>query len=372
MQVSPEIESLVPYKPGKPIEETKRELGLSEVIKLASNENPLGPSPKAVDAIKNHAENLSRYPDPSCFRLREALSQKWQVRSDDIVIGNGSNELIDLLIRTFCEPGDKIIFPDKSFIAYGICAQAARVGKKVIPIDRNFQWDADAFLEDFEKNHSSREKILFLANPNNPTGTYLGKEKIDKILDKLGGRKDILIVLDEAYNEFVRADDYVESLDYFKKYENVLVMRTFSKVYGLAGLRVGALVGSQKHLQWVNRVRNPFNVNTLAQEAAIAAFGDSDYLTRSQEVVWKGLDDFYAFFEQEKIPFVRSQANFLLFDSLRDGQNFFNHNMKKGLLVRPLAGYGLPRHIRLSVGTEEENKKAIEILRKSFEEVAPL
>ncbi len=186
---------------------------------------------------------------------------------------------------------------------------------------------------------------------------------------ELGGRKDILIVFDEAYNEFVRANDFVQSLDCFKKYENVLVMRTFSKVYGLAGLRVGVLVGSQNHLQWINRVRNPFNVNTLAQEAAIAAFDDSEYLEKSQNVVWQGLDDFYKFFEAEKIPFPKSQANFVLFDRLRDGQTVFNHAMKKGLLLRPLLGYGLPRHIRLSIGTLEENQKAKTLLKKTFNEV---
>lgn len=372
MRVSPEIESLIPYKPGKPIEETKRELGLEEVIKLASNENPLGPSPKAVEAIKKATEDLSRYPDPTCYRLRHKIADQWKIRADNIVIGNGSNELIDVLIRVFCEPGDKIITPQKSFVAYSVCAQAARVGKAEITIDENFNWDVDKFIADFKRDHNSREKILFIANPNNPTGTYLKKDEVDRLLSELGGRGDILVVFDEAYNEFVRAKDFANSEDFFKKYDNVLISRTFSKIYGLAGLRVGALIGNADQIQWVNRVRNPFNVNTLAQEAAIAAMDDLDYLQKSREVVWQGLDDYYAFFQELGIPYTPSQTNFVLFDSLRDGQLFFVNAMRKGLLVRPMGGYGLPRHIRLSMGTPEENQKAMEIMRKVFAEVPKL
>ncbi len=372
MQVSPEIESLIPYKPGKPIEETKRELGLTEVIKLASNENPLGPSPMAIEAIKKATLDLARYPDPTCFKLRGKLAQQWQVRADDIVIGNGSNELIDLLIRVFCEPGDKIITPQKSFVAYGVCAQAARVGKMEITIDKDFKWDVDKFLRDFKKDHNSREKILFIANPNNPTGTYLTKDEVDRLLSELGGRQDILVVFDEAYNEFVRANDFPDSAGFFKKYNNVLVVRTFSKIFGLAGLRVGALIGNAEHTQWINRVRNPFNVNTLAQEAAIAAMDDVEYLKKSQKVVWEGLDDYYQFFNEAGISYTPSQTNFVLFDSQRDGQLFFINAMRKGLLVRPMGGYGLPRHIRLSVGTPAENEKAKQTLTQVFKEVPKL
>lgn len=372
MRVSPEIESLIPYKPGKPIEETKRELGLDEVIKLASNENPLGPSPKAMQAIKEAKFDLSRYPDPSCYKLRTKLAEQWKVRADDIVIGNGSNELIDLLIRVFCEPGDKIITPQRSFIAYSVCAQAARVGKEEITVDKNFHWDVDKFIKDFKRDHNKREKILFLANPNNPTGTCLSKDEVTRLLEVLGGRSDILVVFDEAYNEYVRAEDFAQSADFFKKYSNVLICRTFSKIFGLAGLRVGALIGSADHTQWINRVRNPFNVNTLAQEAAIAALDDQDYIRQSQEMVWSGLDDYYQFFDSLGLPYTPSQTNFVLFDSLRDGSLFFTNAMRKGLLVRPMTGYGLPRHIRLTIGTAEENEKAKEIMKQVIAEVPKL
>jgi histidinol-phosphate aminotransferase len=372
MRVSPEIESLIPYKPGKPIEETKRELGLKEVIKLASNENSLGSSPKAIEAIKKSSSDLSRYPDPTCFQLRLKLSQQWNVRAEDLVIGNGSNELIDLIIRVFCEPGDKIITPEKSFIAYNVCAQAARIGKKEIPIDKNFKWDVDQFIRDFKSNHSSREKILFIANPNNPTGTYLTKDEVSRLLDELGGRDDIIIVFDEAYNEYVRAHDFARSAEFFKKYSNILIIRTFSKIFGLAGLRIGALLASSENTQWINRVRNPFNVNSLAQDAAIAALDDFEFIKKSQEMVWQGLDDYYDFLKEQNLPYTDSQTNFVLFDSKRDGQTFFTSAMRKGLLLRPMGEYLLPRHIRISVGTKLENEKAKSIIKEVLKEIKEL
>lgn len=369
MRVSPEIESLVPYKPGKPIEETKRELGLDQVIKLASNENPLGPSPKALEAMKKAVDDLSRYPDPSCFQLKKELAQKWKMRSEDILIGNGSNELIDLIIRVFCEPGDRILLPEKSFIAYAVCSQAARVGKKEFPLDSRFELQFDKLIHYLENDKKSTDKILFLANPNNPTGTYLSKDKMDRLMEVTGGRDDLLVVIDEAYNEFVRCDDFPDSFEYVKKYDNILVLRTFSKVYGLAGLRVGAVVGNKLHIDWLQRVRNPFNVNSLAQAAACAAISDESYIKKSQELVWKSLDQFYKFFEEQGLDYIPSQTNFVLFDSERDGQQLFNRLMKKGLLLRPLVPYKMPTHIRMSVGLEEENKEAMKILKQTLNEV---
>ena len=369
MRVSPEIESLIPYKPGRSTDQVKRELGLEKVIKLASNENPLGPSPKAVEAIKKACKNIARYPDPSFFKLRQKLSEIWKIRIDDIIFGNGSNELIDLIIRVFCEPGDKIIVPQKSFFAYGICAQAARVGKREIPVDKTFRWDMNQFIEEFKRNRNSRERILFIANPNNPTGTYLNRKKMDYLLSELGNREDLLVVLDEAYNEYIRAEDFAYGLDYFKKYSNVMILRTFSKVFGLAGLRIGTLMANTEYTQWIHRVRNPFNVNVLAREGALAALDDPDYIEKSRQLVWKGLDDFYDFFENQQIPYIKSQGNFILFDSLRNGSLFFSKAQREGLLLRPMDAYGLPCHIRISMGTLEENEKAKEILLKIFKEL---
>ena len=372
MRVSPEIESLIPYKPGQSTDQVKRELGLEKVIKLASNENPLGPSPKAVEAIKKVCGAIGRYPDTSYFNLRQKLSKLWKIRTDDIIFGNGSNELIDLIIRVFCEPGDKIIFPQKSFFAYGICAQGARIGKREIPVDKNFRWNMDEFTEKFKKNRNTREKILFIANPNNPTGTYLKRKEMDYLLSELGGREDILLVLDEAYNEFIRAEDFGYGLDYFKKYPNVMILRTFSKIFGLAGLRIGILLANTEHGQWIHRVRNPFNVNILAQEGALAALDDVDYIERSRQLVWQGLDDFYDFFKNQEVPYIKSQGNFILFDSLRNGSLFFSKAREQGLLLRPMDSYGLPCHLRMSMGTLEENERAKEILLKVFKELPVL
>ncbi len=372
MRVSPEIESLIPYKPGQSQDQVKRELGLEKVIKLASNENPLGTSPKAIAAIQKACNTVARYPEPTCFRLRQKLSELWKVRSDDIVFGNGSNELIDLVIRVFCEPGDKIIMPQKSFFAYGICAQAARVGKREIPVDKNFRWDMDQFINDFRKNRNPREKILFIANPNNPTGTYLNEREVGYVLSELGGRKDILVVFDEAYNEYIKARDFAQGLEFFKKYPNVMLLRTFSKVFGLAGLRIGALVANREYTQWIHRVRLPFNVNTLAQEGALAALDDLDHIEQSRQLTWQGLDEFYEFFENQQIPHTKSQGNFILFDSLREAPLFFTKAREKGLLLRPMNAYRLPCHLRISMGTLEENKKAKEILLEVFKEIPPL
>jgi len=372
VRVSPEIESLVAYVPGKPIAETRREFGLDRVIKLASNENALGASPKALEAIKNELEDLARYPDPGSFQLKAKISESWNVPADHILIGNGSNELIDLLIRVFCEPGDRVVMPDKSFIAYSVCSQAARVGKKMFRLDDDMELDVDAVVRWAGEEKESRDKIFFLANPNNPTGTYLNQSKTETLMKVLGGRDDILFVFDEAYDEFVRASDFPDSLSFMKKYKNVMVLKTFSKVFGLAGLRVGALMGAPEHLQWVERVRNPFNVNSLAQAAATAALGDYEYLKASKELVWRGLDQYYKFFDGIGLPYVESQANFLLFDSLRDGGEVFQTLMKRGLLLRPLKGYGLPTHLRLSVGSDLENEIACKILAEELPKIERL
>ena len=259
--------------------------------------------------------------------------------------------------------------PEKSFIAYSVCSQAARVGKKEFPLDDNFDLQFEKMIKYLQNDKKSIDKILFIANPNNPTGTYLPKEKMDRLVEVTHDRDDILVVIDEAYNEFVRAEDFPDTFEYVKKYNNILVLRTFSKVYGLAGLRVGALVGNKQHIDWLQRVRNPFNVNSLAQAAASAAINDEEYIQKSQELVWKSLDQFYRFFEEQELRYTPSQTNFVLFDSERDGQQLFNRLMKKGLLVRPLGPYKMPTHIRLSVGLEDENEEALKIIKETLSEV---
>lgn len=370
MKISPDIQSLIPYAPGKPIEETRRELGLTQVYKLASNENPIGASPKAIAAMQAELVNVHRYPDPSSYELRQFLSKKWSLPAQNILIGNGSNELIDLLVRVYCEPGDQVIVPDKSFIAYSICSQAARVKVLRTPVDAHLKIDVSALVKNLKSVEFSGAKLLFLANPNNPTGTYLNQKDFEDILAVVGGRDDILVVVDEAYNEFVRAKDYPDTVSYFDRYKNMLVLRTFSKVYGLAGLRVGALIaGDPQWLDWIHRVRMPFNVNSLVQKAVIASMEDAEYLKKSQDVVWKGLDYFYHELSQMGVPFIPSQANFILLDTRRDATEVFQDCLRQGVILRSVKEYGLPTHLRMSVGLEEENKWAIRALSQSLLEV---
>lgn len=363
-EVSKDIETLIPYVPGKPIEETKREMGLSHVVKLASNENALGPSPKVLEALKNALPEIHRYPDASGYQLTKKLSEKLQVRPESIVLGNGSNELIDLLIRVFCRPGEQILVAEKSFIAYSICAQAASVKVKSFPLEPGFKIPMRAILEDIKKGHKKEDKILFLPNPNNPTGTYFNSDELVALLEATQGRDNFMIVLDEAYNEFVRAKDYPDSLELSRKYPQLVILRTMAKVYGLAGLRLGYLVADPKICGYLHRVRNPFNVNSLAQVAAEAALDDTEYLAKAQKLVWDGLDYFYRELDSLGLSYVESQGNFLLFDLGRDSAEPTQYFLKNGLILRPLRGYGLPNHLRMSVGTAEENQYAVKILKQ--------
>ncbi len=369
MKVSKYISSLIPYTPGKPIEETQREFGLTEVVKLASNENPLGPSKKVLDAIAEASQNLHRYPDASCQKLTSALSESLGVEPNQLVCGNGSNEIIDLFIRVFCDPGDRVLMSDKSFIAYKICTQAARCESHVFPMGNDLRIDCEAICNYLENDRKPEDRMLFIANPNNPTGTYSTKAEIEKICEISSKLDNFLVVLDEAYNEFVRAEDYPDSLDLVRKYPHVVSMRTMGKVYGLAGIRVGYMVATPELCDYVHRVRNPFNVNSLAQAAGIAALGDQDYLARAQKINWEGLDYFYGELESLGLPFTESQANFVLFDSKRDGKTLTHELLKRGVIVRPMAPYGLTRHIRLSVGLPSENEKAIEELKSVMKEI---
>lgn len=364
MKVSEEIRSLIPYKPGKPIEETKRDYNLTEVVKLASNENPLGPSPKVVKAITDALPELHRYPDASCFQLTEKLCRKLDIEKSQIVFGNGSNELIDLVIRVFCEPGSRVLMSEKSFIAYKICAQAARVGTHEFKMGSDLKIDGKAIAEYFEQNNDPRDRVLFLANPNNPTGSYLTLDEVTRICEATKNRDNFLLILDEAYNEFVRAEDYPDALMLVEKYKHVVNMRTMGKVYGLAGIRVGYMIAHSEHCDYIHRVRNPFNVNSLAQVAALAALDDHDYLKKAQKTNWDGLDYFYNELEGLGLPFVKSQGNFVLFDSKRNGAQLTEELLTRGLIVRPMAGYGLPRHIRISVGLHEENQYAVEKIQE--------
>lgn len=371
MKISPEILNLVPYKPGKPISETKREYGLSTVYKLASNENPLGPSPKALEAVKKVLNEQSFYPDPSHYNLLQTLSQEWGVEKDRLAIGNGSDELIDLLTRIYCEPGSGVLTSEAAFNAYEVSAPANRAKIHKVPMAPGYKFDLPAIAEYFLNNPQLDIRLIFVSNPNNPTGTYVNKTEVEQFLEKLGNRDDVMIIFDEAYNECVRASDYASAQNYINKYSNLIILRTFSKIYGLAGFRVGAMVAPVETVEIYNRVRKPFNVNDLAQVAANAAVQDKEFIERSRQICWKGLDYFYKKLEELGLPYILSQGNFVMFDTLRDAAKVNEALLRRGIIMRPLLNYGFKTHLRLSVGLEHENEAAMQALAEVLKEIAP-
>ncbi len=308
--VAKHIETLKPYVPGKPVEELERELGISEALKLASNENPLGPSPYAVEAIKKIASQTHIYPDGAGYKLREKLAEELDVDIDEIILGNGSNELITLAIRTFCQPGENAVLSDYSFIAYRLCLQAAGVPWTSIPMQDGYVHDLAAMADACDES----TKFVFVANPNNPTGTYVGRAELEHFLKTVP--EQAIVILDEAYVEYALADDYVSGLELRELRERLIVTRTFSKCYGLAGLRVGYGVGPAELMSYVQRVREPFNANLVGQVAARAALDDTDFVKNAvvsneagREVLVSGLRRLQREYGTE---FIHSQTNFLL------------------------------------------------------------
>lgn len=369
MKVSQILRDMKPYKPGKPISETRREFGLDRVIKLASNENPLGPSPKAIEAIQKHIKDLHLYPDPTQYDLLETFSKLWSLPKNRLSFGNGSDELIDLLTRIFCEPGDGVLATESAFAAYEVSAQANRALIQKAPLKPGFKTDLKALSDFFFSHPEKKIRLIFLANPNNPTGTYIPEAELREFLKKFQDQEDVMIVIDEAYTEFVRAKDYPNAFQMAAEFKNVIVLRTFSKILGLAGLRLGAMYAPEETIEIFNRVRKPFNINNLASVAAIAAAQDGKFIQESREITWKGLDYFYKRLKELGLPFIESQGNFVLFDTLRDAQKVFQALLKRGVIMRPVGNYGLPQHLRLSVGLPEENEMAMKALEEVLKEI---
>lgn len=342
------LENIKPYSPGKPIDEVKRELGLTEVYKLASNENPLGPPESSVDAMKLAAGKVSLYPDADAYELRIALSKKHSVKPEQIVFGDGSNELLKLISLAVLEPGDEIIMPKPSFGEYARTAMICGAVPKAIPLTEDYIIDLPAMVAAI----SSRTKIVYICNPNNPTGTVIDKIALKQIMHRM---QDVIVVMDEAYFEYVNCDSSPDGVEFFKEYPNVIVLRTFSKAYGLAGLRVGYGICHEKVAEAINKIREPFNLNSLAQVAAIAALNDNEYLKKSIE--YNSVERDYLFSELKKRGFkvIPSQSNFLLVDVLRDSSEVFNALLKKGIIVRSADIFGYKTFIRLSVGLRKEN-----------------
>jgi histidinol-phosphate aminotransferase len=356
-QVPEYIRTLIPYAPGKPIEEVEREIGIFNSIKLASNENPLGPSPAALDAMREKLAQLHLYPDGDCFYLKRGLAAKLNVAPEQLIFGNGSNEIIELAIRTFMRPGDEAVMARQAFVVYKLIVQAVGGISQEVPL-RNFTHD----LEAIGAAISARTRIVFLANPNNPTGTIFHKAAWEKFLKRI--RSDVFIIVDEAYFEYVEAADYPNSLDYHQQGKALLTLRTFSKLYGLAGLRIGYGIADKEIISLMHRVRQPFNVNAPAQWGALAALDDREHVRRSLENNRQGLEYLAAEFTRLGIEYVPSHANFV-FLRVGKGEDVFNRLLAQGIIVRPMAGYQFPEYLRVTIGTMRENRKFIDGLRKA-------
>ena len=352
--VSDNIKNLVPYQPGKPIEELEREIGIKGVIKLASNENPLGASRKAIDALKEYIDKkVHRYPDGGGFYLRQALAKKWGVSLESVILGNGSNEIIELLIRTLVSPGDNAVTSENTFSVYRLIMTAANGSIITVPMkDERFDLKAIA------GKINSRTRLVFIANPNNPTGTMVTAPEMKDFMNSVP--HDVMIVFDEAYAEYVTSDQYPDSLSYLIDGRNVTILRTFSKIYGLAGLRIGYGLTTVEIADMMNRVRQPFNTNALAQVGALAALEDVSHIEESRRINNEGKEYLYKEFHSMGIDYIPTEANFIYFRAGDDGRAIFNAMLKDGIIIRHMGGANL----RVTIGLPEENRKFVAVLTK--------
>ncbi|MFH1360343.1 MAG: histidinol-phosphate transaminase [Candidatus Omnitrophota bacterium] len=355
--VNKRILEIKPYVPGKPIEEVQRELGLKDVVKLASNENPFGPSPQVLKAISQKAKTINRYPESSCFYLREELSRQLNVKPNQLIFGNGSDEIIVLATRVFTGPGDEVIVARPSFLIYEIAARIAGSKLKFVSL-KNFRYDLDAMAKAVTK----KTKIIFIGNPDNPAGTYITETELKKFLRKI--RKNILVFMDEAYFEFAQGKKgYPDSIKLLESHKNMIVTRTFSKMYGLAGLRVGYGVADSSVIDIFERVREPFNVNSLAQAAAVACLQDKRYYQNILKRLENQRRYLYKSFQRLGLHFVKTATNFVLLDTGQDSLKFSQSLLRKGIIVRDMGFWGLDTFIRITIGSEKENKKLIRALK---------
>ncbi len=351
------ILAIKPYSPGKPLEELEREYGISDSIKLASNENPLGPSPLAVKAIKDAIGKLNRYPDGSGHDLVRNIAEKLGVADGNIVLGNGSDEIIGMLTRALLRPGDEAIMPYPSFLMYNIMVCCAGATPIQVPL-KSLSVDLDAIRDRI----SSRTRMIFICNPNNPTGTVISKKDFKDFLKSIPG--EVLVVVDEAYIEFVRDKSCAISIDYLDSGIALVMLRTFSKAYGLAGLRIGYGIMPQEIASLLNRVRQPFNANSLAQVGAGAALEDKAFLKKTVSLVHEELDFLYTSLDRMNIKYFPTQANFFLIDVGKDADEVFEKMLKQGVIVRSMTSYVYPNYIRINVGLHEENVRFLNALEK--------
>lgn len=351
------IKSLSPYQAGKPIEELERELGISNIIKLASNENPFGFPESAKQAIINQLNDLTRYPDANGFELKVVISKKFGVQANQITLGNGSNDLLELFAHTFASEQDEIIYSQYAFIVYPLVTKAINAVAREIPA-KNWGHDLDAFLAAINE----KTKLIFIANPNNPTGNFLSEAEIDAFLAKVPA--NVLVVLDEAYTEFTDASERVDSFGLLAKYPNLIVSRSLSKAYGLAGLRIGYAVSNAEIADLLNRIRQPFNCNSLALASAIAVMNDDAFVEKVAENNRQEMQRYEAFCQVQGLDYIPSKGNFITINFKRPAAPIYETLLREGVIVRPIVGYGMPNHLRISIGLPAENDRLFAALVK--------
>lgn len=348
------ILDITPYKPGKPIEEVQRQLGLRKVIKLASNENPIGPSPKAVGAIKRALGKLNRYPDSGCFYLKQKLAEKLGLEESNLIIANGSDELIVLALRAFVDEGEEVVIAKPTFLIYELQARAENVNIRTVAL-KDFRYD----LPKMKEAITDKTKLVFIANPDNPTGSYVTTDEVEDFMKGLP--ENVLVFFDEAYFELVDAEDFPKTINYLNR-KNVIITRSFSKAYGLSGLRVGYGISSPDLIGYLDRVREPFNVNSLAQVGAFAALDDRQHLERFKTLIQKGKAFLYSLFDELGLSYIKSAANFILV-RVDGAQDLTNLLLERGVIVRDMKAWGLDNFIRVTIGTMDENKRFAQALK---------
>ncbi|MET0851584.1 MAG: histidinol-phosphate transaminase [Candidatus Rokuibacteriota bacterium] len=355
------ILGIAPYEPGKPIEELERELGIADAIKLASNENPMPPSERVQKAIIDALPHLNRYPDGSGYYLRDALARRHGVTADHVLLGNGSNELIELLVRAFVKPGDEAVVPHPSFVVYPMIVQAVGGIRVVVTLK-----DQRIDLEGMARALTPDTKMVFIANPNNPTATIVTADEVEHFMARVPDRA--IVVFDEAYYEFAQGPDFPDTLQYMRQGRKVVVLRTFSKAASLAGLRVGYAVADPDAVALLNRIRAPFNVNSLAQVAALAALEDDAHTLECLRIIEAGRHYLYDELASLGVKYTPSRANFILVDVGRNAADIFQRLLKAGVIVRPMTSFGMESALRITVGTPEENRRLVKALRRLLAE----
>jgi histidinol-phosphate aminotransferase len=358
------VRSIAPYQPGKPISELERELGITGIVKLASNENPLGASPASVAAMQEAIKTIALYPDGNGFELKDALVKRYGVTHANVTLGNGSNDLLELSARAFLQPGDKVVYSAHAFAVYALATQAVGATGISVPAAAGYGHDLTAMLKAAK---TKKVKMVFIANPNNPTGTFLAPDELHAFMR--GMPENVLVVLDEAYNEYLPEDKRYDSVAWLKEFPNLIISRTFSKAYGLAGLRVGYALAHEQVTDMLNRVRQPFNVNSIAQAAAVAALRDTSFVKKTFELNRRGMLQITEGLTKLGLEYIPSFGNFVAF-RIGNATAMYRRLLELGVIVRPIANYDMPDWLRVSIGLESENAKFLSALEKAISQQA--